>query len=95
MDNVSAFRLSKVHVHLEGGNLCDSDEACFDRCDQDHDGQVDNGLCTGPVTQAGSSFVKHDVVILNTQVWKLRHELDFIITWSTDDPEGERPFFRR
>ena len=54
------FRLSKVHVHLEGGNLCDSDEACVDRCDQDHDGQVDNGLCTGPVIQArGFGVILH------------------------------------
>ena len=45
-------RLSKVHVHLEGGNLCDSDPTCAERCDQDGDGQVDNSLCTGPVAQA-------------------------------------------
>ena len=28
-------KLDKVHVHLNGGNLCDGDEACVERCDQD------------------------------------------------------------
>jgi len=36
----------KVHVGLNGGALCDSKEACLDRCDRDHDGEVDNHLCT-------------------------------------------------
>merc|ERR1711970_1562745 len=45
-------KLNKVHVHLNGGNLCDSDQTCEDRCDQDHDGQVDNRLCTASTKQA-------------------------------------------
>ena len=60
----SVHRLSKVHVYLEGGRLCDSDEACLARCDQDNDGQVDNGLCTGPVNQVGSAWFKKILLIL-------------------------------
>ena len=29
---------AQVHVGLNGGALCDSKDACLDRCDQDHDG---------------------------------------------------------
>ena len=44
-------KLDKIHVHLNGGNLCDDDEACVERCDQDHDGVVDNHLCTAATKQ--------------------------------------------
>jgi len=44
-------KLDKVHVHLNGGNLCDSDQTCLDRCDQNHDGQIDNHLCTASTKQ--------------------------------------------
>merc|ERR1719369_1817762 len=39
-------KLDKIHIHLNGGNLCDSDQSCLDRCDQNHDGEIDNHLCT-------------------------------------------------
>ena len=29
---------AQVHVGLNGGALCDSKEACLDRCDRDHNG---------------------------------------------------------
>merc|ERR1712141_211677 len=45
-------KLKKVHVHLNGGNLCDSDETCLARCDQNHDGVVDNHLCTASTVPA-------------------------------------------
>ena len=32
------FNYVKVHVMLRGGNLCDSQETCLDRCDKDHNG---------------------------------------------------------
>ena len=38
-------KLGKIHVHLNGGSLCDSDEACIQRCDKDGDGIVDNRVC--------------------------------------------------
>ena len=44
-------KLKKVHVHLNGGNLCDSDETCLARCDQNQDGEVDNNLCTASTKQ--------------------------------------------
>ena len=47
-------KLGKVHVHLEGGNLCDSDGDCEVRCDRDGDGQVDNRLCTASTQQVTS-----------------------------------------
>ena len=47
-------KLGKVHVHLQGGNLCDSDGACEVRCDRDGDGQVDNSLCTASTQQVTS-----------------------------------------
>ena len=28
----------QVHVGLNGGALCDSKDACLERCDRDHDG---------------------------------------------------------
>ena len=34
--------------NLQGGNLCDSDESCLYRCDEDGDGVVDGGLCKEP-----------------------------------------------
>ena len=44
-------KLDKVHVHLQGGNLCDSDVDCLARCDRNHDGEVDNSLCTASSRQ--------------------------------------------
>ena len=44
-------KLGKVRVHLNGGNLCDSDQTCLDCCDRDHDGEVDNHLCTADTRQ--------------------------------------------
>ena len=44
-------KLGKVRVHLNGGNLCDSDQTCLDRCDRDHDVEVDNHLCTADTRQ--------------------------------------------
>jgi len=41
----------KVHVNLQGGNLCDSAQDCQARCDQNHDGDVDNHLCTAPTKE--------------------------------------------
>ena len=41
----------QVHVHLLGGNLCDSDSTCQERCDGDGDGVVDNRLCTADTRQ--------------------------------------------
>jgi hypothetical protein len=56
-----------VHVHLDGGNLCDSAADCSQRCDRDGDGVrigtnpnfignryiqvVDNHLCTADTRQ--------------------------------------------
>ena len=40
-------KLSKIHVHLQGGAMCESDEDCVKRCDKDGDGVVDaRGLFT-------------------------------------------------
>ena len=44
-------KLGKVHVHLQGGNLCENDEVCQARCDRDGDGVVDNRLCTASSRQ--------------------------------------------
>ena len=45
-------KLGKIHVDLEGGNLCDSDETCLARCDRDNDGEVDNHYCTASTGQS-------------------------------------------
>ena len=40
-------KLGKIHVHLQGGAMCESDDACVHRCDTDGDGVVDaRGLFT-------------------------------------------------
>merc|ERR550539_1679288 len=44
-------KLGRVHVHLEGGNLCDSDQDCLARCDADGDGEVEGRLCTASTQQ--------------------------------------------
>ena len=44
-------KLGRVHVHLEGGNLCDSDQDCLARCDKDGDGEVEGRLCTASTQQ--------------------------------------------
>ena len=54
-------KLGKVHVHLEGGNLCENDEVCQERCDRDGDGQVDNRLCTASTKQVTGS-VRHGFI---------------------------------
>ena len=44
-------KLGRVHLHLEGGNLCDSDQDCLARCDGDGDGEVEGRLCTASTQQ--------------------------------------------
>ena len=44
-------KLGRVHVHLEGGALCDNDQDCLTRCDADGDGEVEGRLCTASTQQ--------------------------------------------
>ena len=46
---VCSHLIGPLHTNtLQGGNLCDSDESCLYRCDEDGDGIVDGGLCKEP-----------------------------------------------
>jgi len=83
----------KVHVMLRGGNLCDSQETCLDRCDSDHNGEIDNRLCTADTReslQADSGFFSSEPANPLNDYWHVDVPYCTSDTWAgTRNPSEE------
>jgi len=91
-------KLDKIHVHLNGGNLCDSDATCLERCDPNHDGIIDNSLCTAstkPTVHQNNGLFSDDEENPLHDFWHVMVPYCSSDTWAGTGKSQETGYFYR